>query len=1081
MRTLAVLTILLCYWVTQSNAQSWVSEQYGLDQGLPSELVKDIHQDPNGMLWVATDNGVASYDGISFQNYHESVSSLYTKKFCARKNGELLLATDFGIDQIRRGADTVLISPMIKGGVAITDSTVAYPKTIYEGKKGDIWVGEKKAIIHIYNNKTYRYVIPEQDASSSFVHSFLFTEDEQNMVWAFSYPGGLLQFKPARRSFIRIPLNKEIGSVTNCIYRGNRTWLVSSYSGVFHVTVKNGKAYVEKKLPLKWAKRMVFINEHELLIGTRARGVFHVPNTEEPNWTAHQIPITKEWTVNSLTLSTQKRSVWVGTDQGVRLLTAAFINVLPILGKNPTIHQVINGPEKGVIVASGRNTYHIYKDKEEQWLADKLWEFDGAYVMKVVLSQSIMWMGMSSSELYGLDLKDQSVSKYKFGKEDPAFSHIEALWASEDGSEVYLSKTNSKGFYKLNFTDGSHIVDSVEYWGKKKGIEANINIIQREGNWLWMGGEGPSPLIAWNLKDQTLSHFQKSTEIPNMVIEDISPTSKYDQTLKLATNQGIYAWSPHTMQFQPLVNAKTDQKNKIALVRTKDEKIWTADDKGIICWLDSGNVIRLDKASGLPSKTVKKRGLFIDKEERIWVATAKGLAYIEKEDYQEMPKTPAPSIRSLSVNGTQQKIQTQSATHVRYDAYIEVECAPLSYPSNSVLFQTRLIPRDTSWTSPTRSNHIDFSDLSSGEYTLQVRTQHLNGYSWSSPTSLQIIVDKPWFLEWWSLLIGVLFIYTSFLIAVKIYTWRLRKSKAKLARAVKEHMTESVAKNKVLNQQKEALARQKEYIEERNQELEDAQQIIELQNIQLVEANQFLEEKVKDRTKELKLTMQELSKSHADLDYFIYRSAHDLKGPVARISGLAQIIKHISQDKEVLVCADHLEGTVTGMNTLLSRLLETLELKTAEVILQSTNLKQIITEQLHLWHDQGKITPANIKMTEGDWPYVQTDANLLGKIIGNIIQNAISFQDKKVAMQLSFEYIVYEAGVLLRIKDNGQGIIKEAQERIFDLFYIGNVESNGAGLGLYEAKTLIHKINGKIRLLKSRPNETVFELELPLG
>jgi signal transduction histidine kinase len=68
--------------------------------------------------------------------------------------------------------------------------------------------------------------------------------------------------------------------------------------------------------------------------------------------------------------------------------------------------------------------------------------------------------------------------------------------------------------------------------------------------------------------------------------------------------------------------------------------------------------------------------------------------------------------------------------------------------------------------------------------------------------------------------------------------------------------------------------------------------------------------------------------------------------------------------------------------------------------------------------------------------------------------------------------------VLINVEDNGEGIRPELQGRIFDMFYRGNENSKGSGLGLYIAKEAAMKIHGNISVRSEYGKGSVFTVEL---
>ena len=69
--------------------------------------------------------------------------------------------------------------------------------------------------------------------------------------------------------------------------------------------------------------------------------------------------------------------------------------------------------------------------------------------------------------------------------------------------------------------------------------------------------------------------------------------------------------------------------------------------------------------------------------------------------------------------------------------------------------------------------------------------------------------------------------------------------------------------------------------------------------------------------------------------------------------------------------------------------------------------------------------------------------------------------------------------VLLSVQDSGPGIPVEDRERIFDPFF--TTKSGGTGLGLAICFTVVENHGGKLRLVKSDADGSIFELAIPVG
>ncbi len=108
----------------------------------------------------------------------------------------------------------------------------------------------------------------------------------------------------------------------------------------------------------------------------------------------------------------------------------------------------------------------------------------------------------------------------------------------------------------------------------------------------------------------------------------------------------------------------------------------------------------------------------------------------------------------------------------------------------------------------------------------------------------------------------------------------------------------------IINQNKE-IEEQKDILVENIKELEIAHLLINSQNQKLCNINEHLDELVKEKTKELISTNEKLYSALKELDTFIYKTSHDIRGPLARLMGLCNIalldIKH-KKSVEFLKC-----------------------------------------------------------------------------------------------------------------------------------------------------------------------------------
>jgi signal transduction histidine kinase len=115
-------------------------------------------------------------------------------------------------------------------------------------------------------------------------------------------------------------------------------------------------------------------------------------------------------------------------------------------------------------------------------------------------------------------------------------------------------------------------------------------------------------------------------------------------------------------------------------------------------------------------------------------------------------------------------------------------------------------------------------------------------------------------------------------------------------------------------------------------------------------------------------------------------------------------------------------------------------------------------------------------------PEVQIDGMELQQVLLNLVRNAIDAMSssppeaRRLRLKTSFDG---QSTVLMSVQDSGPGISAEDRERIFDPFF--TTKSGGMGLGLAISSTLIANHGGKLRLVKSDSDGSIFELAIPVG
>jgi two-component system phosphate regulon sensor histidine kinase PhoR len=120
---------------------------------------------------------------------------------------------------------------------------------------------------------------------------------------------------------------------------------------------------------------------------------------------------------------------------------------------------------------------------------------------------------------------------------------------------------------------------------------------------------------------------------------------------------------------------------------------------------------------------------------------------------------------------------------------------------------------------------------------------------------------------------------------------------------------------------------------------------------------------------------------------------------------------------------------------------------------------------------------------EGESFKLLGNIDLFNTAVGNIVDNAIRYCNTKPEIDILLTSKNSIIGI--EISDNGIGIPKDQQSRIFEKYYrvpTGDIHDNdGFGLGLFHVKNITTKMGGKIKVVSSKGSGSCFTLEIPVA
>lgn len=213
--------------------------------------------------------------------------------------------------------------------------------------------------------------------------------------------------------------------------------------------------------------------------------------------------------------------------------------------------------------------------------------------------------------------------------------------------------------------------------------------------------------------------------------------------------------------------------------------------------------------------------------------------------------------------------------------------------------------------------------------------------------------------------------------------------------------------------------------------------------------------------------------------------SHELRTPVTTIKGFIETLKEgaIDDPKNAERFLNIITKHINRLNLLIDDLLtlSKLEQKPDEIKTANENINLLlrsVAEDYEFKASEKKIT-VNIKCDEK----LTADINkhLLEQAIGNLVDNAIKYSDKKSEIEIgAYEN---EAELCIYVKDEGYGISDDHMPRLFERFYRVDKgrsrEEGGTGLGLAIVKHIINTMNGIIDVDSKPGKGSKFTVKIP--
>jgi ligand-binding sensor domain-containing protein/signal transduction histidine kinase len=1077
------------------------------ENGLSQNNISCIIKDRDGFMWMGTGDGLNRFDGYSFVHYthsdndSSSLSNNAVRNMLVDSKGRLWVGTYNGLNLYDSKTETFrrfLAEPL-------ADNPKSYNTILHmlEDSQHQLWIGSfgemYKIDLETFDIKEYDH---KNDNTGLDAVDALF-EDRKGKIWASTQKGICILGPAGIEQMIRpsdapdgLPADLVVNMVqdsTGAIYFG------TNGSGVFRLNDENDRTF--ESFPNKADKpffqsdiigSLVVDKDGKLLVGTDGAGIYK----QDDSGNFRQILGSQSRHLHNGNIVNifvdEENTYWLSLfGGGIQVVYASskrfehyryFDIEMERIGKNSVLAIAEDQDKKIWIGTDGAGLYKfdpISKSFTSYRHSSTNKNSLSSNVIKSLLidEKNNVYAGTFGGGLNYLDTKTQRFSRFMHVPGDKTSISTNHVWSllQDSNHRLYIGQLAA-----LNeFFPGTKIFKPLLITGPKYTPSIFRMQEDRRGN-IWIG----TRLDGLHRYDPNTKSFKPflniqgdSTSIPTEEIVDFIVNSE-GKLLIGSGNKGMILYDPENHQFKQVA---PNFKEKISSILEDDShNIWFTSLEGVHKFDPSTSLIYdYTVANGLQGVQFNEGSRLKGSDGTYYLGGTNGLNVFRPEQITDYTATVKVVFTQLSLFSIPVKIndksglltksisQTESIT-LQADQNVfslEFACLEFNFPKKNK-YKYYLVGFDKVWNDANTSRTATYTNLPAGEYTLKIGVSNRSGHWNENAAIIKIIVIPRWYERLETKLGVAIFLILLTVFIIHFRTKLLFKQKLKLEQLVKARTN--------------LVETQKIEIKDKNIKLEQAYEEVNSTNEELHRVNSNLEKLVESRTTELTRTIKKLTETDQGLDTFLYRSSHDLRGPIATILGLSRLGKTQHDLEELNLYFVNIEKTSTRMLRLLKRLDETSSLFRAQRTLEIINVDDLIQNIKTSIEELNTNNIVQIVFENKINRVFTSDIALLKCIIANLMENSIVFRNDKQPYAKCVLSIEHEQ-LIINVIDNGTGIPLSVIDRISNMFFRGSEKSIGNGLGLFMVNKALEILEGSMEI-NSEPNVmTTITVKVPCG
>ena len=1038
--------------LTRFDPASEVFEQFIFDGSNPAGLANDtvtaIAQGADNQLWVGTVEGLNRIDLITGSIERINPGEELLQGLSSRINfllpdamGNLWIACRGGLFFYDYEIDDFIEIPL-SGDISVNALS-------FDRQNDLLWIGTDNGLYKydIIHKQILHFLIVDEEGevlTNQLIERLL--TDQFDKIWL-GTPVGLYRFHPQDNLFVLFVGAFDISNslsinTSKPLYEDNDglIWYGTFGSGLYKVDPSNGwitnyrnNTSDPNSLSENSINCIYQDQAGTLWFGTFGAGISLF------DWQAHKFALITHDPLNDNSLSgnfiwsvfeAKDSTVWIGTNNTGLNSYSSQTGIF-------TSYNHIDGNPGSLSASSVRE---VYQD-----------------------SKGIIWVGTDGGGLDRFDPQTGTFLHYRSNPDDPTtISNNSVRVIYEDHTGTYWVGTRD-GLNKFNPQTGE-FKRFLHDPGNPNSISHNFvySALYRDkkGN-LWIGTYGGG-LNKMDISKETFTSYLNQPDNPESLSDNIvfSIFEQDDGIFWIGTNSGLNRFDQGTKKFTHFGTTEGLPNEVIyGILPDTENNIWLSTNLGISKFnLTDFSTRNFNVSDGLQSNEFNGGAFHKGYSGKFYFGGVYGLNIINAQKAEEAGNSSNVVITKIDILGKDVLVarpSTAAGDELAQNYIVEVAdnfymAKNISYtheiildykhrfvgfeftalnmpPSENISYLYKMENMDEAWNNAGSRNYVTYANMKPGVYIFKVDVKNRSGVSAHSLAQLKIIINPPFWLTWWFVLLEIMALTV---LAVFIYVYLL---KAKT--------------NRILKRQN---------------------QVIQSANEQLTESEQKLKE------------------LNATKDKFFSIVAHDLKNPFTSLLSISELLSESYDDldeEDKITGINSFHRSAKRIYVLLENLLMWSRSQTNRIkyLPVEFDIYTLGKENIQLFNLPAEKKGINLSFLSAENLKVYADREMINTVLRNFLHNAIKYSEKGGEVKL--ELLAEEGSVKVEVNDGGIGMAREKADNLFSLASKwttpGTEGEKGTGLGLVVCKEFIERHGGKIHVESEPGKGSVFSFLLP--